>query len=83
MQPQGINIINMFVLGIFTHKAKKLLVFVKKIHHAFSYESCAGCAIQKLHLAVLVAIPKSQFHQHFMSTFCAKILLPKNYKPKL
>jgi hypothetical protein len=23
------------------------------------------------------------FHQHFMSSFCAKILLPKNYKPKL
>jgi len=24
-----------------------------------------------------------QFHQHFMSSLCAKILLPKNYKPKL
>jgi hypothetical protein len=24
-----------------------------------------------------------QFHQHFTSSFCAKILLPKNYKPKL
>ncbi len=25
----------------------------------------------------------SQFHQHFMSSFCAKILLAKNYEPKL
>ena len=24
-----------------------------------------------------------QFHQHFMSSFCAKILSPKNYKAKL
>ncbi len=24
-----------------------------------------------------------QLHQHFMSSFCAQILLPKNYKPKL
>jgi hypothetical protein len=23
------------------------------------------------------------FHQHFMGSFCTKILLPKNYKPKL
>jgi hypothetical protein len=23
-----------------------------------------------------------QFHQHFKSSFCAKSLLPKNYKPK-
>ncbi len=27
--------------------------------------------------------PRCQFHQHFMSSFCAKILSPKNYKPKL
>jgi hypothetical protein len=27
--------------------------------------------------------PWCQFHQHFMSSFCTKILLPKNYKPKL
>ncbi len=26
---------------------------------------------------------RCQFHQHFMSSFCAKILSPKNYKPKL
>ncbi len=25
----------------------------------------------------------SQFHQHFMSSFCANILSPKNYKAKL
>jgi len=24
-----------------------------------------------------------QFHQHFMSSFCANILMPKNYKAKL
>ncbi len=24
-----------------------------------------------------------QFHQHFMSSFCVKILSPRNYKPKL
>ncbi len=24
---------------------------------------------------------RCQFHQHFMSSFCTKILLPKNYKP--
>jgi hypothetical protein len=24
-----------------------------------------------------------QFHQHFMSSYCAKILSPKNYKAKL
>jgi len=27
--------------------------------------------------------PRCQFHQHFKSSFCAKIILPKNYKPKL
>jgi hypothetical protein len=27
--------------------------------------------------------PRCQFHQHFMSSFCAKTLSPKNYKPKL
>ncbi len=26
---------------------------------------------------------RCQFHQHFMSSFCAKILSPKKYKPKL
>ncbi len=25
----------------------------------------------------------SQFHQHFLSSFCADILVPKNYKAKL
>ncbi len=41
-------------------KTKKLLVFENEFHHAFSYENSAGCAICKLHLAVLVAICKSQ-----------------------
>ncbi len=27
--------------------------------------------------------PWCQFHQHFVSSFCAKVLSPKNYKPKL
>jgi hypothetical protein len=41
---------------------KKLLVLENEFHHAFSYKNCAGCAIRKLHLAllvVLVAICKS------------------------
>jgi len=32
---------------------------------------------------VLEIESRCQFHQHFMSSFCAKILLPRNYKPKL
>ncbi len=30
-----------------------------------------------------VSATRCQFHQHFMSSFCAKLLSPKNYKPKL
>ncbi len=37
-----------------------LLAFENEFHHAFSYKKCAGCAIRKLHLAVLVAICKSE-----------------------
>jgi hypothetical protein len=32
---------------------------------------------------VVVGPQVGQFNQQFMSFFCAKILLPKNYKPKL
>ncbi len=39
---------------------KKLLVFENEFHHDFLYENCAGCAICKSHLAVLVAICKLQ-----------------------
>ncbi len=35
---------------------KKLLVFENEFQHAFSYENCAGCAIRKSYLAVLVAL---------------------------
>jgi hypothetical protein len=31
----------------------------------------------------LLDVSRFQFHQHFMSSFCAKILSPKNYKPKM
>jgi hypothetical protein len=27
------------------------------------------------------AFPRCQFHKHFMSSFCTKIVLPKNYNP--
>jgi hypothetical protein len=50
----------MFMRGFFTRKTKKLLVFENELHHAFLYKNCAGCAIRKLHLAVLVAIRKAQ-----------------------
>ncbi len=33
--------------------------------------------------AVWLDATRCQFHKHFMSSFCAKILSPKNYKPKL
>ena len=46
------------------NRQKKLLVLENKFHHAFSYENCDGCAIRKLHLAVLVAIRKSQLGVH-------------------
>jgi hypothetical protein len=36
-----------------------------------------------LQLWLLLLFIRCQFHQHFISSFCAKILLPKNYKPKL
>jgi len=32
---------------------------------------------------ILFRVIRSQFHQNFMSTFCANILAPKNYKAKL
>jgi hypothetical protein len=50
----------MFMRSFFTRKTKKLLVFENEFHHAFLYENCAGCAICKSHLAVLVVIRKSQ-----------------------
>ncbi len=46
--------------SFFTQKTKKLLISENEFHHAFSYEICAGCAIRKSRLAVLVAIRKSQ-----------------------
>jgi hypothetical protein len=43
-------------MQLFHKKDKKLPVY----ENAFSCENCAGCAIRKLHLAVLVAFCKSQ-----------------------
>ncbi len=45
-------------------KTKKLFVFENEFHDAFSNENCLGCAICKLHLAVLVAICKLQLAVH-------------------
>jgi hypothetical protein len=50
----------MFTRGFFMRKTKKLLVFENEFDHAFSYKNCAGCAIHKLHLAVLIAICNPQ-----------------------
>ncbi len=50
----------MFTHGLFMRMTKKLLVFENKFHSAFLYENCADSDIRKLHLAVLVAICKSQ-----------------------
>ncbi len=44
----------------FTQKTKSCLFLENEFHHAFSYKNCAGCAIRKSHLAVLVAICKLQ-----------------------
>ncbi len=45
----------------------------------------ATAVIYDCHMFIVPAIevPRCQFHQHFMSSFCAKILSPKSYKPKL
>jgi hypothetical protein len=56
----GIIFINIFTHSFFTQKTKKLLVFENEFHHAFSYKNFAGRAIRKSHLAVPVAIHKSQ-----------------------
>jgi hypothetical protein len=50
----------MFTRGFFMQKTKSCLFFENEFHHAFLYENCAGCAICKSHLAVLVAICKLQ-----------------------
>ncbi len=46
--------------SFFMLKTKKLFVFENEFHQAFSHKNCAGCAIGKSHLVVLVAICKSQ-----------------------
>jgi hypothetical protein len=57
--PPGDNFISMFTCSFFA-KDKKLLVFENEFHHAFSSQNCGSCDIRKSHLAVLVAICKSQ-----------------------
>ncbi len=56
MLPPAVNFINMFMHGFFARKTKKLLVFENEFYHSFSYENCAGRAIRKSHLAVLVVL---------------------------
>jgi hypothetical protein len=51
-----VNFINMFTLGFFMQKTKKQLVFENEFHQAFLYDNCAGCAMHKSHLAVLVVL---------------------------
>jgi hypothetical protein len=46
----------MFMRSFFTQKTKKLLVFENEFHHAFLHENCAGCAIRKSHLTVVVVL---------------------------
>jgi hypothetical protein len=40
----------------FLHDRQKSCFFKIKFYHSFSYENCAGCAIRKSHLAVLVVL---------------------------
>jgi hypothetical protein len=54
----------MFMRGFFVRKTKKLLVFENKFPHALLYKNCTGCAIRESHIAVLVAICKSQLAMH-------------------
>jgi hypothetical protein len=60
MLPPGVNLINMFMCSFMCERQKKLLVFENKVHHDSLYKNCSGCAIHKLHLAVLIAICKLQ-----------------------
>jgi len=62
MHPR-VHFINLYV-QLFNLKHKKLHVFENEFHNAFLYKNCAGCAIRKLHKAVLVAIRKSQKAMH-------------------
>ncbi len=55
---------------LYNHKAK----------NQFVINANCGCAYGAATLSRMTSW--CQFHQHFMSSFCAKILLPKNYKPK-
>jgi hypothetical protein len=67
----------MFMLGFFMRKTKKLLVFKNKFHHAFSFKNCAGCAIRKSHLAVLVATRTLQLdvRKKALKKLCIKMLM--------
>jgi hypothetical protein len=53
-------------------------VAIKSIKN-YLRKSCSSLALK----SVGKIDPWCQCHQPFMSSFCAKILLPKNYKPKL
>jgi hypothetical protein len=73
----GINFIRMIMHGFFARKTKKLLIFSNEFHHDFLYENCAGCVICKSHLAVPVAIRKSQLalHNKALKKPCIKMLM--------
>ena len=63
----------MFTCGFFTQTD----VFENEFPNAFSYKNCAGCAIRKSHIAVLVAIRKSQLavRKKSLKKLCIKILM--------
>jgi len=47
-------------------------------------KNCTNALVQKSFLKNVGEIDTcSQFHQHFMSSFCADIFVPKNYKAKM
>ncbi len=73
----GVNFINMFT-RTFLHERQKSCLFLKtNFTVLFSYKNCSSCAIHKLHLAVLVAICKSQLavHKKALKKLCVKKLM--------
>ncbi len=64
---------------------KAVLKYAEKFKDKLCWNRAALFAPSALTLAQLVEEKdfRCQFHHYYMSSFCAKILLPKKYKPKL
>jgi hypothetical protein len=45
--------------------------------------SAEDCDFNFEYASHILGTPKCQFHQHSKSSFCANILVPKKYKPKM